>query len=182
MEEEVDMPQPVEEAAIPDPMDHELEQALFVMADGVIMMVTYGTNNRMADDPRNYVDDPADLRDVLDHLFQEGRHEGGVPPMPLADIQALQTLVVEKADTGNCPICVEPFQLGDQLLLPGCDASEQHACHPACLQGWLERHSTCPVCRQTLGLEEEEEIVGLEDDEGEEDVFEMEGERGEGGK
>ena len=32
--------------------DHELEQALFVMADGVIMMVTYGTNNRMADDPR----------------------------------------------------------------------------------------------------------------------------------
>ena len=66
--------------------DHELEQALFVMADGVIMMVTYGTNNRMADDPRcdskktqmrkltifnrNYVDDPADLRDVLEHLFQ----------------------------------------------------------------------------------------------------------------
>ena len=32
--------------------DHELEQALFVMADGVIMMVTYGTNNRLADDPR----------------------------------------------------------------------------------------------------------------------------------
>ena len=66
---------------------------------------------------RNYVDDPADLRDVLEHLFQvdiilidtlthwllvivlifaklivfsqEGRHEGGVPPMPLADIQVL---------------------------------------------------------------------------------------------
>ena len=66
---------------------------------------------------RNYVDDPADLRDVLEHLFQvdiilidtlthwllvivlifaklivfsqEGRHEGGVPPMPPADIQVL---------------------------------------------------------------------------------------------
>ena len=32
--------------------DHELEQALFVMADGVIMMVTYDTNNSMAGDPR----------------------------------------------------------------------------------------------------------------------------------
>ena len=44
----------------------------------------------------------------------------------------------------------------------------------------LHRHSTCPVCRQTLGLEEEGERVGLDDDEEEEDVFEMEGERGEG--
>ena len=44
----------------------------------------------------------------------------------------------------------------------------------------LHRHSTCPVCRQTLGLDEEGERVGLDDDEGEEDVFEMEGERGEG--
>ena len=66
-----------------------------------------------------------------------------------------------------------------QLLLPGCNASKQHACHPACLQGWLARlktsiillllilcftphpllfrHSTCPVCRQTLAIEEEDE-------------------------
>ena len=37
------------------------------------------------------------------------------------------------------------------------------------------------MCRQTLGLEEEEgERVGLDDDDEEEDVFEMEGERGEG--
>ena len=43
----------------------------------------------------------------------------------------------------------------------------------------LHRHSTCPVCRQTLGLEEEGETVELEE---EEDVFEMEGERGEGGE
>ena len=70
-----------------------------------------------------------------------------------------------------------------QLLLPGCNGSKQHACHPACLQGWLARlktwitfssstfsasflnhhphlllrHSTCPVCRQTLAIEQEEQ-------------------------
>ena len=64
-----------------------------------------------------------------------------------------------------------------QLLLPGCDASRLHACCPTCLEGWLSRlkaphyltrtplelftllrHSTCPVCRQTLRFEEEEEM------------------------
>ena len=31
----------------------------------------------------------------------------------------------------------------------------------------FHRHSTCPVCRQTLGLEEEGEIVGHEEEEDE---------------
>ena len=66
-----------------------------------------------------------------------------------------------------------------QLLLPGCDASRLHACCPTCLEGWLSRlkaphyltrtplelftllrHSTCPVCRQSLRFEEEEEEMG----------------------
>ena len=118
--------------------------------------------------------------------------------------KALETKVVDESCNGNCPVCVDPFQIGDQvlhccfyprlfktfgiliwksllqLLLPGCNASNQHACHPACLQGWLARlktavtslssffaspltpfgifrHSTCPVCRQTLAIEEDEE-------------------------
>ena len=118
--------------------------------------------------------------------------------------------MVEESSKGNCPVCVDPFQIGDQvppscqsfskcyvlqLLLPGCAASKQHACHPACLQGWLARfttcttfssspyslrhsstlnppllrHSTCPVCRQTLAIEEEEEGYdgGDENEEGE---------------
>ena len=33
----------------------------------------------------------------------------------------------------------------------------------------LHRRSTCPVCRQTLGLEEEGEIVGHEEEEEEEE-------------
>ena len=31
--------------------------------------------------------------------------------------KALQRLLVEEHDTGNCPICIEPFQLGDQVLV-----------------------------------------------------------------
>ena len=68
-------------------------------------------------------------------------------------------------------------------MLPGCEASHMHFCHPDCLHGWLtrlrpivfttitslhgylsivalikclHRHATCPVCRQRLGAEEDE--------------------------
>ena len=34
---------------------------------------------------------------------------------------------------------LKPESLVLQLLLPGCDASRLHACHPTCLEGWLSR-------------------------------------------
>jgi len=145
------MPLPVEEAAIPDPMGNEPDQVFIVLADGGIMVV-----RPVATNPGDYVTG-AELHQILDQMFQEGQHEGGVPPMSSASIQALETKVVDESHNGNCPVCVDSFQIGDQLLLPSCNASNQHACHPACLQGWLARHSTCPVCRQTLAIEEEEE-------------------------
>ena len=80
---------------------------------------------------------------------------------------------MDESTNGNCPICLDPFQVGQQviiqqrelasndhhrlrykilstlqtrkeslflqLLLPGCDASRLHACHPTCLEGWLSR-------------------------------------------
>ena len=114
-------------------------------------------------------------------VFQEAGLDGGAPPMTPTDIevnslsfishdapcftpssslshstsQALETKVVSEENSGNCPVCVEPFQIGDQvdessgarfekqscfqLLLPGCLASHLHGCHPDCLHGWLTR-------------------------------------------
>ena len=34
---------------------------------------------------------------------------------------------------------LKPESLVLQLLLPGCEASRLHACHPTCLEGWLSR-------------------------------------------
>ena len=76
--------------------------------------------------------------------------------------QALETMVVTEEKSGNCPVCVDPFQIGDQvslesqpalqdeqlslqLLLPGCKASHLHGCHPACLKGWLTRWWQCLI-------------------------------------
>lgn len=103
--------------------------------------------------PRDYVDGADQMQDVIDQLFNEAGQQAGAPPMPAERIQALESEVLEEEveDMGSCPICVEAFQVGDQIQYPGCHGSRLHGCHPRCLQGWLSRHSTCPVCRQRLG-------------------------------
>ena len=34
---------------------------------------------------------------------------------PQSSLQALETKVVAEENTGNCPVCVDPFQIGDQV-------------------------------------------------------------------
>ena len=47
--------------------------------------------------------------------------------------QAMHTMEVEFKGTGNCHICFDTFEVGDNLLLPGCTFSRLHACHAQCL-------------------------------------------------
>lgn len=128
--------------------------------------------------PRDYVDGADQMQDVLDQLFHEAGQQAGALPMPAERIQALESEVLEEEveDMGNCPICVEAFQAGDQIQYPGCLGSRLHGCHPQCLQGWLSRHSTCPVCRQRLGNDgggEQEQDGGEGQDVGDEELLGM---------
>ncbi|XP_063046634.1 RING finger protein 44-like [Engraulis encrasicolus] len=43
----------------------------------------------------------------------------------------------------RCPICLEDYGLGDIISVLPC----QHLLHSGCIQQWLERSRTCPVCR-----------------------------------
>ena len=81
-----------------------------------------------------------ELAEILEHFDTEGINqaeagqEGGAPPMtptaievpshsftlsafhfPQSSVQALETKVVAEENTGNCPVCVDPFQIGDQV-------------------------------------------------------------------
>ena len=44
--------------------------------------------------------------------------------------QALETMVVTEEKSGNCPVCVDPFQMGDQVSLESQPAlqDEQLSC------------------------------------------------------
>ncbi|KAK1396908.1 RING-H2 finger protein ATL4J [Heracleum sosnowskyi] len=51
----------------------------------------------------------------------------------------------------ECAVCLSKFQDIEILrLLPTC----RHAFHIACVDQWLERHSTCPLCRHKISSED----------------------------
>lgn len=58
----------------------------------------------------------------------------------------------EQVDTKlKCSVCWEEFQLAEKVRQLAC----QHVYHEPCIRPWLELHSTCPICRQDLGSEDQ---------------------------
>lgn len=59
------------------------------------------------------------------------------------------------ATAASCAICCEAFARGDSAVLMPC----LHPFHDACLQPWLARRHTCPVCRTALPTQAEAEVA-----------------------
>ncbi|GLJ39545.1 hypothetical protein SUGI_0808020 [Cryptomeria japonica] len=58
-----------------------------------------------------------------------------------------------QANCSDCAVCLTDFAEDDMLrVLPKCS----HAFHPECIDGWLFTHTTCPVCRTSLMLSDED--------------------------
>ncbi len=49
-------------------------------------------------------------------------------------------------DTGNCGICLEDFDQGEELLVLPC----AHLFHEDCVGDWLSTHGTCPFCKAQI--------------------------------
>ena len=56
-------------------------------------------------------------------------------------------------EESECRICLESFSDSDEINKTDC----QHIFHHECLKAWLQRHNTCPLCRQQL--EEQQEVL-----------------------
>merc|ERR1711874_695156 len=128
--------------------------------------------------PRNYANGPlSNLQRVIDSLFPDAEEEaaglGGSVPMPVEEVKALKRsvhmvygLLEQSSQETNCPICLETIAPGEQVVEPGCAASQLHSGHAHCFEDWLARSGTCPVCREMLADDEEEEgEVGAEEEE-----------------
>jgi len=56
---------------------------------------------------------------------------------------------VKEADkTGNCSICIEPFNSTQTNIVLQCN----HKFHKHCIKEWLEKDLTCPLCRQPFQI------------------------------
>ncbi|XP_041355887.1 uncharacterized protein LOC121373356 [Gigantopelta aegis] len=74
------------------------------------------------------------------------------PPVSLTVIDKLEVVTASKDNTGSemkCPICLCWFDEGEELTRLPC----QHLYHPLCIQAWLVKSGTCPVCRHVLQSE-----------------------------
>jgi predicted 2-oxoglutarate/Fe(II)-dependent dioxygenase YbiX len=82
-------------------------------------------------------------------LDQRIKHEGR--PVSLGEKMTLRTdiMYLMQTDRGECGICLE--SLGNQMKvrLP-CN----HAFHRKCVEMWLRRNHSCPMCRYKLLIEE----------------------------
>jgi len=54
----------------------------------------------------------------------------------------------------QCAVCRDEMVVGVQVQVMPCHG--QHVYHPQCLQPWLERHNSCPMCRFELPTDDVE--------------------------
>ncbi|KAM0889235.1 hypothetical protein ACQ4PT_027808 [Festuca glaucescens] len=86
------------------------------------------------------------------------RRAGGESPLPRvatarpapAVAKTLSSPAVRGADSSSgpasdCPVCLEPLRgAGEVTAAHACG----HVFHAACIEPWLDRHDSCPVCRR----------------------------------
>ncbi|KAI7818107.1 hypothetical protein BC939DRAFT_464016 [Gamsiella multidivaricata] len=53
---------------------------------------------------------------------------------------------MEEASDENCSICLQVYELSDQLRPLPC----RHAFHVECIDTWLKSNAQCPICRQEV--------------------------------
>lgn len=82
------------------------------------------------------------------------REEAGAVPADSQSIaektyvQKISQMAKEILETApNCMICMEDYELEDQIRKLGCG----HFYHEACIDEWLRRSKLCPYCRQPIG-------------------------------
>ena len=69
--------------------------------------------------------------------------------------EAIQTVTASEVGLTDqqCAICMGDFAESERLKVLPC--SELHAFHEECIQQWLSKQSSCPLCRNECGVRRE---------------------------
>jgi len=81
------------------------------------------------------------LLNQFDGNQAEGVSNEDIARIPMSDVTDKQ---VENGT--QCTTCMETFGKGEKVAQLDC----QHIFHKPCIEPWLVRHNTCPICRQVV--------------------------------
>lgn len=86
--------------------------------------------------------------DNIDNSLTRSRQFSGIDKTVIKSLPFFQFSSLRGSRAGlECSVCLSMFEDVEILrLLPNC----KHAFHINCIDQWLERHSTCPLCRHRV--------------------------------
>lgn len=98
-----------------------------------------GTSSMVDGDSRSFIE----IRDVYDELVFRGLSQDALKRLPsqviMEDMKTMQSIC--------CAICLQNIEVGETVRsLPRC----HHMFHLTCVDKWLVRCGSCPVCRQNV--------------------------------
>ncbi|CAN6294416.1 unnamed protein product [Urochloa humidicola] len=84
-------------------------------------------------------------------LFETAGGSRGLPADALRRLPEMKIAADSAVDAAGealcCSVCLQDFRVGDPARrLPGC----RHVFHVPCIDCWLVRHGSCPLCRRDI--------------------------------
>ncbi|KAL1212925.1 putative RING-H2 finger protein ATL61 [Cardamine amara subsp. amara] len=99
-----------------------------------------------------------------DHVTITITECAGIKPNVLRSIPVVDLNAQDFKDGVECVVCLSELVDGDKAtVLPSCS----HWFHADCIDSWFRSHSTCPICRKRVCLEQPEtrpELGGGDDE------------------
>ncbi|XP_065857364.1 RING-H2 finger protein ATL70-like [Euphorbia lathyris] len=118
---------------------------------GILLLITtitlasyFCSRNQQAsvtDHRRNVAEEPSELQDIV---VDNGIDEATLKSYPKLLYSEAKFRKIDTSTASCCSICLADYKNSDMLrLLPECG----HLFHLKCVDPWLRKHPTCPVCR-----------------------------------